>query len=127
MGAVLLFSSCQQADSPSSVGELRCEFQENPIGIDRAQPLLQWKIKDDRRGANKRHGRLLLPVLKKMLMMQRVMYGIQEKFRLISRCMLHTRARNLNRERSIIGGYASGIWTVKRRHGAKQLHGRWGC
>ncbi len=49
---VLFFAaSCQQADSPASVGESKCEFQENPLGIDRSHPLLQWKIKDDRRGA----------------------------------------------------------------------------
>ncbi len=50
-GVVLFFISCQQVDSPATVGELRCEFQENPMGIDRINPLLQWKINDDRRGA----------------------------------------------------------------------------
>ena len=50
MGALIVFASCQNADSPAKVGELKCEFQENPLGIDRDQPLLQWKISDDRRG-----------------------------------------------------------------------------
>lgn len=51
MGVMIAFASCQKVDSPANVGELKCEFQENPLGIDRAQPLLQWKISDDRRGA----------------------------------------------------------------------------
>jgi len=51
MGALLVFASCQKADSPAKVGELMCELQKNPLGIDRAQPLLQWKISDDRRSA----------------------------------------------------------------------------
>lgn len=50
-GTLILFSACQPIDSQVTVDELMCEFQENPIGIDRAQPLLQWKIRDDRRGA----------------------------------------------------------------------------
>jgi alpha-L-rhamnosidase len=48
---LLIMVACQEADSPAGVGELKTEFQENPLGIDRAQPLLQWKIRDDRRGA----------------------------------------------------------------------------
>ncbi len=30
---------------------LQCEGQENPMGVDRQQPMLQWKINDARRGA----------------------------------------------------------------------------
>ena len=48
---LFLFNGCQNADSPARSGFLKCEFQENPLGIDRAQPLLQWKMSDDRRGA----------------------------------------------------------------------------
>jgi alpha-L-rhamnosidase len=51
MGALLFMASCQKAKSPALVGELKCEFQENPLGIVRERPLLQWKIQDDRRGA----------------------------------------------------------------------------
>ncbi|MDD4107420.1 MAG: glycoside hydrolase family 78 protein [Prolixibacteraceae bacterium] len=47
----LLIQSCDRPKSPAVVTELKCEFQENPVGIDRDQPLLQWKIEDDRRGA----------------------------------------------------------------------------
>ena len=49
--AMVAFFSCQKSDSPAVVGELKCEFQKDPIGIDRSEPLLQWKIRDDRRGA----------------------------------------------------------------------------
>ncbi len=48
---VLFFAACQQMGSPVILEELRCEFQENPMGIDRVHPVLQWKIRDDRRGA----------------------------------------------------------------------------
>ncbi len=46
-----VFTSCKKADSPVKVYDLKCEFQENPVGIDRLQPLLQWKLEDNRRGA----------------------------------------------------------------------------
>jgi len=46
-----MLMSCQQAKSPATVGGLKCEFRENPLGIDRVNPLLQWKINDERRGA----------------------------------------------------------------------------
>ncbi len=48
---ILFFSACKKNESPATVSELKCEFQENPLGIDRLNPLLQWKMYDDRRGA----------------------------------------------------------------------------
>ncbi len=50
-GSFILISACQQGESPAGVVDLKCEFQDEPLGIDRAQPLLQWKMKDTRRGA----------------------------------------------------------------------------
>jgi alpha-L-rhamnosidase len=51
LAASILFSACQRPKSAAVVNQLKCEFQENPIGIDRANPLLQWKMLDERRGA----------------------------------------------------------------------------
>lgn len=51
VAAAFFMQSCHRPKSPAVVTGLKCEFQENPLGIDREQPLLQWKIKDDRRGA----------------------------------------------------------------------------
>jgi alpha-L-rhamnosidase len=48
---LVLLVSRQGLKSPAVVTQLKCEFQENPIGIDRANPLLQWKMEDNRRGA----------------------------------------------------------------------------
>jgi alpha-L-rhamnosidase len=45
------FLSCNKAESPAIVKDLQCESQVNPLGIDREKPLLQWKLKDERRGA----------------------------------------------------------------------------
>jgi len=56
----LLGVSCESDRSPSKVGSLRCEGQENPLGIDREQPLLQWKITDARRGAAQTAYRILV-------------------------------------------------------------------
>ena len=47
-----VFVACQKAKSPVKIYGLKCEFQENPIGVDRPRPLLQWKLEDNRRGAN---------------------------------------------------------------------------
>ncbi|MFZ5429915.1 MAG: glycoside hydrolase family 78 protein [Bacteroidota bacterium] len=49
--AAIGFMSCNMAESPARVTGLQCESQVNPLGIDREKPLLQWKLKDDRRGA----------------------------------------------------------------------------
>ncbi|MFW5774305.1 MAG: family 78 glycoside hydrolase catalytic domain, partial [Tangfeifania sp.] len=52
LASTLVFlMSCRKPESPASVTQLKCEFQENPLGIDRTNPLLQWKMEDDRRGA----------------------------------------------------------------------------
>lgn len=51
VAAGITFSSCNIGRSPATVYDLRCEFQVNPMGIDRPQPLLQWKIADERPGA----------------------------------------------------------------------------
>ena len=51
IGLIIVFNSCQKANSPVVVTQLKCEFQENPLGIDRPHPLLQWKLQDERRGA----------------------------------------------------------------------------
>ncbi|MBN2295022.1 MAG: family 78 glycoside hydrolase catalytic domain [Pirellulales bacterium] len=37
--------------SSATVDHLRCEYRENPLGIDVLQPRLFWKMKDSRRGA----------------------------------------------------------------------------
>src|SRR5690554_6667173 len=49
--SVIVFVACQPKGTGVQVDELKCEFQQNPVGIDREQPLLQWKIRDGRRGA----------------------------------------------------------------------------
>ncbi|HKL32771.1 MAG TPA: hypothetical protein VJ919_09560, partial [Tangfeifania sp.] len=48
---LVILMSCQGPKSPAVVTQLKCEFQENPIGIDRTNPMLQWKMEDERRGA----------------------------------------------------------------------------
>jgi len=40
----LSLPSCDSGQSPVRVYDLECEGQENPLGIDRLQPSLQWKI-----------------------------------------------------------------------------------
>jgi alpha-L-rhamnosidase len=48
--AITIFSCVTQGTTPDVTG-LRCEGQENPLGIDREQPMLSWKMLDSRRGA----------------------------------------------------------------------------
>jgi len=49
--AATTVASCSFPGSSPDVADLRCEGQENPLGIVRDQPLLQWKMRDARRGA----------------------------------------------------------------------------
>src|ERR1039458_4926337 len=39
-----LFSNAVAAESVIHPVDLRCEFLKNPLGIDRAQPRLSWKL-----------------------------------------------------------------------------------
>lgn len=50
-GAALVLAACETGTSPAGIYDLQCEGMENPLGIDRVQPELQWKISDERRGA----------------------------------------------------------------------------
>lgn len=43
--------SCNLTNSPVGILDLQTESQVNPLGIDRPAPLLQWRLKDSRRGA----------------------------------------------------------------------------
>jgi alpha-L-rhamnosidase len=53
LGLILasVFNSCQTSNSPFFVYGLKCEYQENPLGVDRLQPIFQWKMGDSERGA----------------------------------------------------------------------------
>lgn len=39
------------SDALSAPGHLRCEYFENPLGLDEERPRLSWQLKDPRRGA----------------------------------------------------------------------------
>ena len=39
------------ADAPKAPANLRCEYDQNPVGIDVAAPRLSWEVNDARRGA----------------------------------------------------------------------------
>jgi len=59
---LLLFTVTGYAAVPKSAGlyDLRCEYLNNPIGIDAAHPRFTWKIADDRRGAAQRAYRIVV-------------------------------------------------------------------
>src|SRR5512140_3068818 len=53
-----IFVPCFAQNAPTSTAaglgppaHLRCEYLENPLGIDRTAPRLSWWVVDDRRGA----------------------------------------------------------------------------
>ena len=50
-GLALTVLSCTSLSTTPDISYLRCEGKENPLGIDREQPMLQWKMIDQRRGA----------------------------------------------------------------------------
>ena len=47
--AVILLSSLTTLHA-SEVGDLRCEYFANPLGIDATQPRLSWVMESDQRG-----------------------------------------------------------------------------
>ena len=46
-----LFSSNTEKNAPSSPKNLRCEYKNDPLGIDIVNPRLFWEVNDTRRGA----------------------------------------------------------------------------
>jgi hypothetical protein len=50
LGLTGMIQGQTQAVSPVSVGTLRCEFLENPLGLDAKQPRLTWIASSNRRG-----------------------------------------------------------------------------
>ena len=59
--------SCGPADSPSKLVALQCENQTDPLGIDRENPLLKWKMEDNRRGAAQSSYQILVATSKALL------------------------------------------------------------
>jgi alpha-L-rhamnosidase len=55
----LLFASCQPQKETPKVADLRCEYLENPLGIDVANPRLFWKMEKPGRGAMQTAYRIL--------------------------------------------------------------------
>lgn len=47
---LLMVVVCVGAKAESISAELRCEYQQNPLGIDRVQPRLSWAAKSNQRG-----------------------------------------------------------------------------
>jgi len=47
---VVLVWSCKQAGADLTLAHLRCEFRENPLGIDVTTPRLSWEIESSARG-----------------------------------------------------------------------------
>lgn len=47
---MLCFLCCSAVTDAASVGNLRCEFMEKPLGIDSVKPRLSWNLYSDRRG-----------------------------------------------------------------------------
>jgi len=44
--------SCQKKESDLTIADLRCEYLNNPLGIDNIKPGLSWKIKSGKNGTS---------------------------------------------------------------------------
>ena len=66
---LLLLSLCINAfgANPNAPDQLRCEYLENPQGIDIVQPRLNWQIQADQRGAKQTAYRVLVATSPEML------------------------------------------------------------
>ncbi|MBD0255026.1 MAG: family 78 glycoside hydrolase catalytic domain [Cytophagales bacterium] len=66
----LIASSLRAATPPASPARpvaLRCEYRENPLGLDARQPQLSWQLRDNRRGAAQRAYQVLVASSPKLL------------------------------------------------------------
>ncbi len=59
MAVAFLFQACTQ-EAKIEVSHLRCEFMENPVGIDISNPSLSWEIGSDARGVKQTGYRVLV-------------------------------------------------------------------
>ncbi len=49
---LLLFAACTGLHAATSVGDLRCEHLDNPLGIDVTEPRLSWMLESNKRDVN---------------------------------------------------------------------------
>ena len=70
-GVLLLILSvwgCRMTKPPDlKVEKLRCEYLENPLGIDTLEPRLSWKLASDMRGQKQTAYRILVASTQKLL------------------------------------------------------------
>ena len=59
--------SAANAGGETLVGELRCEYRANPLGIDAVQPRLQWQVKASTRGWRQAAYRILVASSEQLL------------------------------------------------------------
>ena len=57
---VAAFITCGCSQGVKSVGKLRCEYLDNPLGIDMLTPRLSWKMASDKRGQKQTAYRILV-------------------------------------------------------------------
>ena len=50
IAALFLLTSCKLSDERIKITDLRCEYLENPLGIDTPFPRLSWRLKSSERG-----------------------------------------------------------------------------
>lgn len=60
LGAALLVISCGAAGGRLSVTDLRCEYLQNPLGIDMPHPRFSWEMTSSRRGVTQSAYRILV-------------------------------------------------------------------
>jgi len=58
--SVLLQVSCQKQKNDSTIFDLRCEYLNNPLGINNVNPGLSWKIKSQKNGTSQLAYQLLV-------------------------------------------------------------------
>jgi len=54
-------------DLPAAPSNLRCEFQQNPLGLDTSAPRLSWQVEDSRRGARQTAYQILVATRPELL------------------------------------------------------------
>jgi alpha-L-rhamnosidase len=75
----LLFSSFRKDEKAISVEKARCEFLQNPEGIDVVQPRLSWQVSSKLRAVNQTAYQILVASSKNYWHKTKVIYGILEK------------------------------------------------
>ena len=115
------------ADGDVNVKDLRCEYLVNPLGVDRPNPRLSWRLESTERGVVQAAYQILVADSLAALDADNGNLWDSARSRVSSLLSWRMRVRHLNRGSGATGKCACGTAPARLRRGVPLRRGRWVC